>query len=438
MELPINMVTKRPAAALGGAALASMIFLAIAATSIAFSQAAPWALAGLAVAGLVECGPQAVRDRLRQTPWPYATVLALALLAALSAIWAPKAGVAIVKGIALAGVSMAVALGAGLLASPQPDRRSTLASGLGIGLGLGLLFVAINALTDDYLTRWVLWHLPGHGGKLVGKHVRLGADFVQSVSESVSNRPMAVATLLAIPGWLVVRNHASPALSRIYLACFAAFAIAVLIGGTHQSSQLALACGVSAYLLARANRGLAIRLLAVAWCVAILAMPLVAAALARADVHNASWLFTSARARVIIWGLTAQKIAERPLLGHGVVATETIQKNNPKPEWRPGDYYPQSTARHAHNAYLQIWFELGAAGALLFCAFGLAVLDRVRWIARDDQPEVIAALALVATMIATSYGLWQLWIQSAIAIAAILLIVAQGRRTLAPNLGAER
>lgn len=408
--------------------LAAIVFLAIAATSIAFSQAAPWALFGLAVAGLVERGAPSLARTAQQMIWPLAGIAALSLLATLSGLWAPKPAAAVVKGFSLACVAAAAVTASGFLASPRPDRRAALANGIGIGLALGLLFVAINALTEDYLTRWAIWQVPKLANIGAGKHIRLGTDFVTSVSDSTGNRPMAVATLLAIPGWMVARRHTAPAIGWFYLVALGFFGVAVLAAGNHQSSQLALLCGALTYGLARLSLPNTVRLIAVTWCAATLAMPVLASTLIRTDTHNASWLFDFARARIIIWGETAKKIGQRPLLGHGVAATETIQKETPKPEWRPNEIYPRSTARHAHNAYLQIWFELGGAGGLLLCAFGLAVLDRVRRISPADQQLALAALAVVAGMIATSYGIWQLWLQASIAMAAVLSMAAMSQQ----------
>lgn len=53
---------------------------------------------------------------------------------------------------------------------------------------------------------------------------------------------------------------------------------------------------------------------------------------------------------------------------------------------------------HTHNMYLQIWYELGAIGSMLFVAAGLAVLrlDRLPVAAQPAMFVTFAAAAAAA------------------------------------------
>src|SRR4029079_19795086 len=86
-------------------------------------------------------------------------------------------------------------------------------------------------------------------------------------------------------------------------------------------------------------------------------------------------LFPSARHRVVVWEYTAEKIAKAPILGAGVSAARALDKlEEGTHTLAPGTPFPRETSVHAHNAYLQVWFEAGAVGAALLLAIGLVVV----------------------------------------------------------------
>jgi O-antigen ligase len=83
-------------------------------------------------------------------------------------------------------------------------------------------------------------------------------------------------------------------------------------------------------------------------------------------------------------------------------------------------------AGHPHNALLQIWVELGAAGAVL--AATLLVLTTIwAWRLRGLAAVIVAGLAgTVLSIAAVSHGAWQGWWIADVG-AAIALIAAKLR-----------
>ena len=83
--------------------------------------------------------------------------------------------------------------------------------------------------------------------------------------------------------------------------------------------------------------------------------------------------------RESIWGDASSEIAKSPLLGRGIGAAETVISDS------------------FHNAYLEIWFNTGLAGLLLFlaslCCFTCRILYLKR-ICKDPEIRSILALAL--------------------------------------------
>ncbi|MEC9369095.1 MAG: O-antigen ligase family protein, partial [Pseudomonadota bacterium] len=132
----------------------------------------------------------------------------------------------------------------------------------------------------------------------------------------------------------------------------------------------------------------------------------------------------SARARVILWHETASRYMESPILGIGVRSTkvqfQSRDTNAVVPEGYP---YPLTTGRHAHNIYLQTWFELGAVGAFLLLVAGLSTIWSVARLPVTAQASALATFASAATMASTSYGLWQGWFIALNAMAAFLVVV---------------
>jgi len=129
--------------------------------------------------------------------------------------------------------------------------------------------------------------------------------------------------------------------------------------------------------------------------------------------------------RLEIWGFAVERIAERPLLGHGLGAgrtlSETVMLRGIEIDRMP---------IHAHNAGLHIWMETGAVGALL-SAWTLLALARSAGRAVLGAP-LSAGLAcagsvwLVSVML--GYGVWQEWHHGALAFAAgSAFILLRGR-----------
>jgi O-antigen ligase len=99
----------------------------------------------------------------------------------------------------------------------------------------------------------------------------------------------------------------------------------------------------------------------------------------------------------------AGRIHEKPWLGHGIEAT----KNFISPVRLPVN--DTTGVLHPHNSYLQIWVELGLAGALIACMLAILVLRRINQSPIENQPLYFGVFAGIVSLLATGYGLWQSW-----------------------------
>lgn len=127
----------------------------------------------------------------------------------------------------------------------------------------------------------------------------------------------------------------------------------------------------------------------------------------------------SAYHRLLIWKFTADKIAERPILGWGFNSSKSIPGNT-RDIWKGSPVLPL----HPHNAWLQWWLELGVVGA----ALGVVLCGGVAWRLRDpdlDRAERALSMALLVatyTIGGVAYGAWQSWWVAAILFAAAFMV----------------
>ena len=80
--------------------------------------------------------------------------------------------------------------------------------------------------------------------------------------------------------------------------------------------------------------------------------------------------------------------------------------------------------RHSHNHYLQIWYELGAVGAVLSLLTGLALLQLMRSMTQSIRPYAYASFVAVSSIAAFGWGLWQTWLLAGYSLTAIFLSFA--------------
>ena len=363
----------------------------------------------------------------------YALFAIFAAWALISAFWSSAPGHSIGKSIYL-GMLLVGLLGLSAWQACEPPENLDRA---GIGLLLAVcingVIMAIDVKTNQGLVRWFLTTFPMLRGEST-KHIVVYDGIVAAQSEAEINRRTAVMTLLLWPAALVAVNFwttrlraaaSSPwrtAFIPLAVTAFAAAGAAIAMGG-HQSSQTALAAGIVMFLAARLSQRLAIMGAAAVWAVlVVLIVPIVMGAHAK-GLQEAPWLFHSARHRVVIWNHTVQRIGLKPWIGIGADATPAAKVFADEQTVKDAGF-PVSTGRHAHNAYLQIWYELGGIGAVLFLFAGLALLPVIAGLPSQTVPWVLAQAATSAIMAASSFSIWQVWFMASIGAGAAALIVA--------------
>ena len=295
-----------------------------------------------------------------------------------------------------------------------------------VAFAAGLMFLAVEELTGHAIKRFVFtlltWARPST------KHIAVAVDSgdVTQIAGYISNRNMAALSLTLWPVLLIAWRLVDAGRRGLVAASLAAVAAGTIALSQHDTSVLAFvgAAVVGIAMLRYARMALAA--VAIGWVVATMAVvPITDWAFRSAQLHQASWLPHTARQRIILWGYTAQQVALRPLLGVGTDSTKTLDaRRGPRVETPAGFGYQWRTGPHAHNIYLQTWYELGLPGALLLCAVGLAVLRAIAGLPSRVQPFMAAAFVSAAITAAFTWGLWQAWFMAAFTLSAILCLLA--------------
>ena len=410
----------------GGPLIPILFFITPLFTAIA-PRLAPHLLLIVALVLIVAALRRGLPWRALLEPNPAAMALAaVAAYAALSAIWAVEPYEALSKGALLLAATSTVFAAAAAIPSLDGEQRRRATLALVAGTLCAALFVSIELLTRGALTSAAMNVMPVLQPDNA-KRVHIIDGRVTRINLAEFNQNVAVVAFQLWPGLLALSTL--PDSRRTLLSVPFLLALAVPIGlSEHDSSQIGLVASLLIMPLALFNARAVIRGLALFWCLGFaLVLPLDFLAY-KAELHLADWLPISARARIIIWEYTAERVLERPLLGVGADSTPGAKavaaKAAKRQEWPEGFVLPRTTGHHAHNLFLQSWYELGLVGALLVAIAGAAVVLRMLRLPRQAQPFAAAAFTMFAVIGAFAWGMWQTWLICAVGLLALYLLMA--------------
>jgi O-antigen ligase len=305
-------------------------------------------------------------------------------------------------------------------ARPEIVRANAL--GLCVGLAVGLLFLLSETLTDMAALRLLMSYMPS----LLERRSQVEDGWVLSVPDYYSNRSMLAASICLWPLLLTANALNLDRWKRVlfYLAMGAGgLAIAA---SEHETSKLACLGGALIFFVGCGSLRAARWLVTVSWVAATaLVVPLCVFLYAQ-GLHSVTWLPYSARDRVVIWGYTAEQVAQAPLLGVGIGSARTLRAVDAagdEPATAPGTVFKKSTSYHSHNAFLQVWFETGAVGAGLLFGLGLLVIWSIQSAPAAAQPYLHSAFVTCALLASTGFSLWAPWIMASLAFAPMLASV---------------
>jgi O-antigen ligase len=392
-------------------------------------RAAPGLLFVLALTPVI-----ALMARGRHARVPLATLLPATLAAfgcyiTANAAWSVSIGQAYGK-VLFYWVAVALSCLAAVGMPQIPDgtlRRMQRAAVAALAMGAALL--AFEVLTHCLIVRTLFSLVPSIRPDL--KHIQVADGWVTAIQPYMLNRNVAALCLTIWPCLLMLRTlYGASGGLRLGLPLLGVATVTV-VASDHATSAIGLALGGVAFLgMMRAARTMR-AIIVVAWIAATLLAAPIASIAFDYDLQSAAWLPQTARNRIILWGYTANEIRNAPLLGVGVASTRDLDDAREATAVRPEGYgIALRTGRHGHSVFIQTWYELGAAGAVLLLAVGLAAIHALSRLPPPDQPAAFAGFVTAVTIGASSWGMWQTWFMAAYAIWAVLLALAL--------LGAER
>jgi O-antigen ligase len=129
--------------------------------------------------------------------------------------------------------------------------------------------------------------------------------------------------------------------------------------------------------------------------------------------------------RLDIWRFVSAEILQNPLRGWGLDASRS---------------WPNDIPLHPHDAALQLWLELGVAGAALAALFWAWMFSRIGVMVEGDRNMAAAAAATATaylTIGALSFGVWQEWWLAVGAIAIVVCNLVSASRHYDHDAGQE-
>ncbi len=336
----------------------------------------------LSAAGLFQLRPALLLGVIRQpSMWLITLVLFGAWMGA-TLLWSPASGTAQMGKL---GAIVALGLLFASAAGVEPTRGLTRAAGVAAFAVLALL-LAIEAFADMPFIRSAQPGIePGHLASTLtrGGTVLLALTWGAAAALVLDDRPNAARVALAVSAIMTVQFDQW----------------ASLVGFVAGLAAYGLAYAAPRVALWTVSGGLGLWALA-----APFVTPLVLSNPRLVDGLPASWAH-----RAQIWAYACEKIRAQPWLGYGFDAARHADQRIPL---------------HPHSASLQIWYELGAVGALLAAAVLLAAGATLARALRHERTAAAAAAATIASLglvANVSYGAWQEWWIATIFAAAALV-----------------
>ena len=283
------------------------------------------------------------------------------------------------------------------------DVQAVITRGFIAAFAVGAAVHAFEVMSG-FAGRRLLWNAVPALRPRMGKFSPVG-ESVGSIVDFIANHDSAMLAALMVPILLLVALSASIKLPRplVVVASVSAGLAAIAINmSSHATSKAGLFVGGLTWLLVSRRPRAAQPLMTAVW----LAATLLVLPAAWIGYHAEGWRSMkpfSAQHRVVIWGVTAEKTLEHPLLGIGLGKTPLYDESpQPSVKYIPGTRLPIATNRHAHNIFLQTWYETGVIGALLLMLAGLPLIG---WISRTP-PKVapLLAAAFTGSVISASFS----------------------------------
>ena len=328
---------------------------------------------------------------------------AFVILSLASALWSMTPEVSMKKALVLAFVLFGGVILTRVAYRLDDAAKLTFDTGLIAGGILGFALIGIEVAFDSPLYS-ILWRVKGYQPEIPAILLR------------ALNQGAAVAAIFLLPWTLAVKRRKG----ALWAGAGFAIGITVLAYCQADSHKAALVIGLLATLAVFVGGRPVLKgfsflfvagVLAAPWAVSELPDPL--------QPNNSTVLLpNSSQHRLAIWQTTAGHVFERPFFGSGFDTARAFYGKDQKVNQYFGGKGTGTTwvnrfepiPLHPHNGVLQVWLELGAAGALLLAAGLFLIVHRLSGAEnRFDRAMVFGSFITGLVIFSVSYGAWQSW-----------------------------
>lgn len=238
----------------------------------------------------------------------------------------------------------------------------------------------------------------------------------------VHNRPVVTLLLLLWPvlSWAMLCGR-----KKLSLILLSALAIVIAISDS-EAAKLGLLVAAGTWMLVSAFPKRIVYVFLVALLGLIWIQPMFGDIVAKATPAHLIELTKAghSRERIEIWQAFGEVARRYPATGTGFGSVAFMKDYSVMAEVDPG-FRRALDMGHPHNAYLQVWVELGVPGALILSCLVLWGMRRL-----SEEPSSTRGMGLIALMCASaialvSHGAWQGWWIAALALVAALFSIRQ-------------
>ena len=327
------------------------------------------------------------------------------------------------------GLVAAMSFGAcrALASWPKPQLGTAVTAFL-VGLVAVVVLVLIETLTDRFLTLSLYNLLPVTRPESI-KGLMIKKGEIVRIAAFGLNHNVAVMVLALWPAMLCLATRLRGPTRWIGAAALILATATAVFFSEHDSSKAGLVLSIVVFATAFSWPIWTRRALWAGWCLAFLLVVPLSTMAYKAELHQSDWLDYSAKARVVLWAYTAEQIPAAPILGIGAASTRQMNLDpqvrlKAIEEKQDGEVFGWRAGAHAHNAFLQTWYELGAIGVILFMAAGSVVIGSLGRLPRPTQSYILAHVAAFLTILAFGWGMWQSWLMALAGLAALYAALA--------------
>lgn len=402
--------------------LVGTLLLVAACGALIFARALPLFVALLLATSLLQLvRPASAPALISKIGLVEGAVLSFLAYASVTALWAESPPHVLAKtGVAAASAALAWLL-ARMCFSATRTNILHIAEGLWIGFLAGLIIYLTDAISDQEIKRWLFNAFGATPETLIPKRFFTWQDgHLTAISRDLLAWNTTAIPLLVWPSLMAAIGSLPTRTNYVIAGVIFLLAASAVALSPHETSKVAIIGGVLTFLLSCLSARWTLRALGVAWVAACLLIVPASLLAHRMNLHNAPRLQASAQHRIIIWNYTAEQTLASPVIGVGADMTHILgPRLNLAAVNDPTERQQRMMSQHAHNLYLQTWYELGFVGAMLLLAIGVALLVRLARLDARSQPFAAAMFGSTALLVMFSYGMWQYWFMELFALAAV-------------------